>query len=49
MIDLSIKNISIEGLLATAEKVVLFGAGGAGLEDVRFLKEKNIEVLFFCD
>ncbi|MBW1963064.1 MAG: FkbM family methyltransferase [Deltaproteobacteria bacterium] len=49
MIDLSITNVSIEGLLATAKKVVLFGAGGAGLEAVRFLKEKNIEVLFFCD
>lgn len=41
--------ISIEKFFLSKKQVVLFGAGQAGVNAIKVLKEKNIEVLFFCD
>ena len=49
MIDLTLKKFSVNNLLRATSKVILFGAGGAGLDAAKFLKTKGIEVLFFCD
>jgi FkbM family methyltransferase len=47
--DSSKREKSISEILSDQKRVVLFGAGGAGRSALTFLRDRNIEVLFFCD
>ena len=49
MIDFSGVVVSIDDLLSSVARVILFGAGGAGRDAISQLKRKNIEVMFLCD
>ena len=44
-----LKPLKIEQLLTSLDRVIIFGAGGAGRDAIRVLRQKNIDVMFVCD